>query len=444
MVSKLINSLEWKNYSRVISEVFNYIYRNGPLPEGCPISTDTLDSMKNEFRYWYPMTLRVSAKDLIPNHLTMALYNHAAIWEDEPGMWPRGYYVNGHVLVDAEKMSKSKGNFLMMKETADKYGADPTRFACADAGDSLDDANFDRSIADSAVVSLVKEENWINEILKETNLRSGGEMNIMDKILLNETNRAVISARTNFAGMQFKEGLKNAWHENLQARNGYREWCSSSGIAMHKDVVTRWIECLIIMICPICPHWSEKMWKVIGKEGMAVKAPWPTAEEEDKILSRQAKFLKDSTKLFRAQAGKAKKGWKEVSIVVTDQYPDWKIDVLKFLETQYDKETKEFPKTIMKELKGWTGANMKDKKMIKFAMQFASFQIAEVKEVGEAALDVQLPFDQQGLLNQSLEYIKSQINVSEINTIKIGGEEAGVPERIIENVTPGKPTLWFR
>ena len=62
------------------------------------------------------MDLRVSAKDLIGNHLTMALYNHAAVWKHRPEMWPRGYYCNGHVLLDGEKMSKSSGNFLMMHE----------------------------------------------------------------------------------------------------------------------------------------------------------------------------------------------------------------------------------------------------------------------------------------------------------------------------------------
>ena len=28
------------------------------------------------------MNLRVSGKDLIQNHLTMALFNHAAIWDE--------------------------------------------------------------------------------------------------------------------------------------------------------------------------------------------------------------------------------------------------------------------------------------------------------------------------------------------------------------------------
>lgn len=45
-----------------------------------------------------------------------------------------GIYCNGHVMVDAEKMSKSKGNFLMLLECVEEYSADATRFALADAG----------------------------------------------------------------------------------------------------------------------------------------------------------------------------------------------------------------------------------------------------------------------------------------------------------------------
>jgi leucyl-tRNA synthetase len=49
----------------------------------CPnISEEQLKRLRHEFEYWYPMDLRVSGKDLIRNHLTMSLYNHAAIWKD--------------------------------------------------------------------------------------------------------------------------------------------------------------------------------------------------------------------------------------------------------------------------------------------------------------------------------------------------------------------------
>ena len=179
-------------------EVFDYIFLQQPLPPQSQsaaagpsaLSAETLDRLRREFEYWYPLDLRVSAKDLIPNHLTMCLYNHAEIWKDRPEMWPRGIYCNGHIMVDAEKMSKSKGNFLMLLECVQEYSADATRFALADAGDSLEDANFDRSVANQAVTYLFCEEEWIRAVVLEAQqgrLRDGGaELLFMDRVFANE------------------------------------------------------------------------------------------------------------------------------------------------------------------------------------------------------------------------------------------------------------------
>ncbi len=52
---------------------------------------------------------QVSGKDLINNHLTFALYNHTAIWHSDASKWPRAVRTNGHLLLNAEKMSKSTG-----------------------------------------------------------------------------------------------------------------------------------------------------------------------------------------------------------------------------------------------------------------------------------------------------------------------------------------------
>lgn len=241
--------------AHLTTEVFDYIFRQGPLPTGCKVPQELLDKMRDEFRYWYPMNLRVSAKDLIPNHLTMALYNHAAVWDDEPELWPKGYYCNGHVLVDAEKMSKSKGNFLIMNETIERYSADATRFACADAGDSLDDANFERSVADSCILTLVTEDMWISDNLAaESELRTG-DMTIMDRILMNDVARLIANTDKAYSSMQFKEGLKNGWFDMLNARDAYRLWCNDSDVKVHRDVFRRWAEAIVILICPVCPHW---------------------------------------------------------------------------------------------------------------------------------------------------------------------------------------------
>lgn len=102
--------------------------------------------MRKEFLYWYPMDLRCSGKDLIKNHLTMSLFNHAAIFDKKH--MPKAYFCNGYVNVDDQKMSKSTGNFLTIEDVIKMYGADPTRMAIATAGDTLDDANFERNNAD--------------------------------------------------------------------------------------------------------------------------------------------------------------------------------------------------------------------------------------------------------------------------------------------------------
>ena len=189
---------------------------------------------------------------------------------------------------------------------------------------------------------------------------------------------------------------------------------------------------------------SEILWKDLGKEGLAVKAPWPIAGEEDKLLTREAKFLRDSLKNFRTVAGKAKKGWKMATILVAENYPQWKVDALLWMQSKYEKDSNTFPDTFMADLKDWSSASIADKKQVKFTMQFVSFMKKEVDDVGEMAMDIKCPFDQLAILNESKAYIKAQLNLEELSIGSIDDAELEVPERVSQNVTPGKPTLWLR
>jgi leucyl-tRNA synthetase len=71
------------------------------------VSEEQLLKLRKEFNYWYPI-------DLIRNHLTMSLYNHAAIWNDKNKM-TRSYFCNGYIMLNSQKMSKSTGNFLTLR-----------------------------------------------------------------------------------------------------------------------------------------------------------------------------------------------------------------------------------------------------------------------------------------------------------------------------------------
>jgi leucyl-tRNA synthetase len=94
---------------------WDYVFKHTAYPDGCNIQEETLAKLRHEFEYWYPMNMRVSAKDLIRNHLTMSLYNHAAIWEDGSKM-AGSYFCNGYLMLNSDKMSKSTGNFLTIKQ----------------------------------------------------------------------------------------------------------------------------------------------------------------------------------------------------------------------------------------------------------------------------------------------------------------------------------------
>ena len=59
--------------------VWDYIFLGTPFADAkapAGVSMEALDRMRAEFQYWYPLDLRVSGKDLVPNHLTFFIYNH--------------------------------------------------------------------------------------------------------------------------------------------------------------------------------------------------------------------------------------------------------------------------------------------------------------------------------------------------------------------------------
>jgi leucyl-tRNA synthetase len=86
-------------------EVWNYIfYKDGEFPASTDIPKASLDLMRREFEYWYPVDLRCSGKDLVQNHLTFFIYNHCALWPDDESKWPVGIRANGHLLLNSAKV----------------------------------------------------------------------------------------------------------------------------------------------------------------------------------------------------------------------------------------------------------------------------------------------------------------------------------------------------
>lgn len=65
---------------QMTKEVWDFIFfKTSPFPK-TDIPKEHLQKLRREFEYWYPVDVRVSGKDLVPNHLSYYLYNHVAMW----------------------------------------------------------------------------------------------------------------------------------------------------------------------------------------------------------------------------------------------------------------------------------------------------------------------------------------------------------------------------
>lgn len=46
-----------------------------------------------------------------------------------------------------------------------------------------------------------------------------------------------------------------------------RDWCAKTSTVMHKTLVLRFIEAQVVVLAPICPHYAEHFWGLLGHGG---------------------------------------------------------------------------------------------------------------------------------------------------------------------------------
>ncbi|KAL7109323.1 hypothetical protein ACP275_06G169300 [Erythranthe tilingii] len=450
---------------KLTDEVWDFLFLNGSFPKASEISSSVLNKMKKEFEYWYPFDLRVSGKDLIQNHLTFSIYNHTALMPKHH--WPKGFRCNGHIMLNSEKMSKSTGNFRTLRESIQEFSADATRFSLADAGDGMDDANFVFDTANAAILRLTKEISWMEEVFAaESTLRStSSPLTYADRVFANEMNIAVKMTQKNYSDYMFREALKSGFYDLQAARDEYRLSCGAGG--MRRDLLLRFMDIQTRLIAPICPHYSEYVWKdLLHKEGFVVKAGWPVADSPDLTLKMANKYLQDvivsMRKLLQKQVSGPTKGKKAAPtpqvapnaglIFVNEQYDGWKRECLNILKGKFDSVSGTFApdQEIMSELQNCEfGQAMGAKQLQKLCMPFVRFKKDEVKAVGAQALELKLPFGEIEVLTENADLVKRQLGLEHLDVLSVMDADAvaraGEHAAILNSnpPSPGNPTAIF-
>lgn len=253
------------------------------------IPDDALEAMRREFEYFYPVDYRHSGRDLVPNHLTFFVLNHVAIFSQE--MWPRGIVVNGSVLMDGSKMSKSMGNIIPLRKAIREFGADPIRLAIIISAELLQDADFNMESVHGMRSKLEAMHAECVRLGKREVKGGGGAAGLgdvdtcqdaipspEDAWLLSWMRKIILSVSESMEKMRLREALHLIlfeaevvlqWHARRAAAKNRPE--SDTRGVLHDVMTAR-----VIMLQPFAPHVTESMWEMLGHsyEGRAMDK-WP-------------------------------------------------------------------------------------------------------------------------------------------------------------------------
>jgi leucyl-tRNA synthetase len=279
------------NISKLNNSFFDYIFLNkgkaADLSKKLEIPEKTLKEIKTEFEYWYPFDFRGSGKDLIQNHLPFCLFNHTAIFPEK--FWPKGFGINGWLLVEGEKMAKSKGNFYSIRDILKKYSADATRIALVASAEGMDDPNFNLRSAENWQKKLT---NWYNFAL-ENYQKGSAERDSLDDWLESVINKNIKDATQAFEETMFRTALSKGFFE---IQNNLRWYFRRKGQQPNKETLVKVIEYQTKILTPFAPHITEEIWSKLGKKGFISTSDWPQydAKKENREAEQKENMLKNA------------------------------------------------------------------------------------------------------------------------------------------------------
>jgi leucyl-tRNA synthetase len=243
-------------------EVFDYLFfgkgETITVSKLSGISNKLLESMRNEFLYWYPFDLRVSAKELVPNHLTFCIFHHAALFPSE--LWPRAMGVNGMLMIEGKQMHKSKGNFITMKNAVDRYGADATRCALLLAAEGMDDPDWRADNVIDVQNKLESLARFAEDILVTA---KNDEYQHLEQWLLSKLQQQIAAVTVSLDELKTRTALQVALFEVWNNIRWYTQRKGKTDSTTLREVVKVWLR----LLAPFAPFTCEEVWSKSGEAG---------------------------------------------------------------------------------------------------------------------------------------------------------------------------------
>jgi leucyl-tRNA synthetase len=292
---------------------FDYVLlgrgRADQIAKQCKIDVYTLEQIRNEFSYYYPVDSRHSGRDLVPNHLTFFIFNHVAIFDKKN--WPRQIVVNGSVLMEGKKMSKSLGNIIPLRAAIREYGADTIRLAILVSAEILQDADFSFDTVRGIRLKLLgifemaekwrsmsqqaSEEEHLHHHHQQKQQQQQQQQRLLmleDRWLVSRLQRTIAETTASLDRLRIREAI----YHTLYSLDRDLQWYLKRATARkHQNITGMLAEFLNIqirMLAPFAPFTAEEVWELMNNRQSITKAGWPVVEEEKiDIVAEEAEFL---------------------------------------------------------------------------------------------------------------------------------------------------------
>ena len=204
----------------------------------------------------------------------------------EPIMDDKGAIISGQLKADGSvveyggiiKMSKSKNNGIDPQTLVEKYGADTLRLYIMFAAPPEQTLEWSDSAVEGSSRFLNRVWRLVHAHLALTKVAACKNNNGLDKAqkALRLKLHATIQKITDDMGrrMHFNTAIAAA----MELVNDLLKFNDDS--ERGKSVMQEALENLVLLLAPMSPHLSQKLWEDLGKTGLVIDVAWPEVDKE--------------------------------------------------------------------------------------------------------------------------------------------------------------------
>ena len=408
---------------------FDKVYLNKDSDD-IKVAPEIVEEIQNEFNYWYPLDWRLSAKDLVGNHLSFLMFHHSVIFPEDK--WPKGTVVFGMGLLEGNKMSSSKGNVILLKDAIEDYTADVVRLFLMASAEPWQDFDW----REKEVLGTKRRLEWFREFagkveeikgsaLDLTNIEKVELTRTIDLWMLSQLNQHIKASTEALEVFQTRKALQESLFllkkdidHYIYRVNHLLDKKDPTVIYVLSTVLESWIR----LLAPFTPHTCEELWSNYGGKGFVSVAKWPEADESmisseiEKSEELVQNLIKDINQIKNMVGEDAQK----VHVYLA---PDWKWDLYKIAN--------DVGKPDIGQIMGRAiGANIyDDKKEIAAVAKKVGREMTKTKYVGK--------INEAQIIDDALEYISNEVS----SEVVVHTDDSYDPQNKARNAMPYKPAI---